>query len=62
MMETVSASETSVNIYRTTWCDISEDSHLHIRRRVNLKTQISFLIAKRHRCNYYFVYKKFNKH
>jgi hypothetical protein len=27
--EAVTSSETSVNIYQTTWCYIPEDSHLH---------------------------------
>jgi hypothetical protein len=31
MMEAVSSSETSVNIYQTTWRNIPEDSHLHVR-------------------------------
>jgi hypothetical protein len=30
MMEAVSTSETSVNFYKTTWCNIPEDSHLQI--------------------------------
>jgi hypothetical protein len=30
-------SETSVNIYQSTWRNIPEDSHLHIRRFDNLK-------------------------
>jgi hypothetical protein len=29
MMEAASTSETSVNLYETTWCSIPEDSHLH---------------------------------
>jgi hypothetical protein len=37
MMEAVSTSETSVNFYETTRRNIPEDSHLHIRRRENLK-------------------------
>jgi hypothetical protein len=36
MMEAVSTSETSVNLYQTTRCNIPEDSHLHTRRRENL--------------------------
>jgi hypothetical protein len=28
MMEAVSSSETSVNVYQTTWCNIPEDSHI----------------------------------
>jgi hypothetical protein len=30
MMEAISSTETSVNIYQTTQCKIPEDSHLHI--------------------------------
>jgi hypothetical protein len=33
MMETVNTSETSVNFYETTRCNIAEDSHLHTHRR-----------------------------
>jgi hypothetical protein len=40
MMEAVSSSETSVNIYQTTRHNIPEDSHLHIRRRENLKSHL----------------------
>jgi hypothetical protein len=36
MMEAVSTSETSVNIYETR--NIPEDIHLHTRRRENLKS------------------------
>jgi hypothetical protein len=43
MMEAVSTSETSVNIYQTTWRNILEDSHLHTRRRENLKSHTDFL-------------------
>jgi hypothetical protein len=39
-METVRTSETSVNIYLTTWQYIPEDSKLHNRRRENLKSHI----------------------
>jgi hypothetical protein len=38
MMEAVSTSETSVNIYQTTRRIIPEDKHLHTRRRENLKS------------------------
>jgi hypothetical protein len=38
MIEAVSTSETSVNFYQTTWRNIPEDSHLHTRRRENLKS------------------------
>jgi hypothetical protein len=37
MMEAVSSSEMSANIYQTTRCYIPEDSHLHTRRE-NLKS------------------------
>jgi hypothetical protein len=40
MMEAESTSETSVNFYQTTRRNIPEDSHLHIRRCENLKSQI----------------------
>jgi hypothetical protein len=40
MMETPSTSETPVNFYQTTRRNIPEDSHLHTRRRENLKNQI----------------------
>jgi hypothetical protein len=38
MMELVSTSETSINFYQTTRCDISEGCDLHNRRRENLKS------------------------
>jgi hypothetical protein len=38
MMEAVSRFETSVNFYQTTRRNIPEDSHLHTRRRENLKS------------------------
>jgi hypothetical protein len=34
----IRASATSVNIYQSTRLNIAEDSHLHIRRRENLKS------------------------
>jgi hypothetical protein len=37
MMEAAIASETSVNFYQTTRHYNPEDSHLHTRRRENLK-------------------------
>jgi hypothetical protein len=40
MMGAVSISETSVNIYQSTRCNIPEDSHLNIRSHENLKSQI----------------------
>jgi hypothetical protein len=38
IMEAVSTSETLVNIYQTTWCNIPEDSHIHNHCRKNLKS------------------------
>jgi hypothetical protein len=38
MMEATSTSETSVNFYETTRRYNPEDSHLHTRRRENLKS------------------------
>jgi hypothetical protein len=38
MMEAAKTSETSVNFYQTTRRNILEDSHLHTRRRKNLKS------------------------
>jgi hypothetical protein len=38
MMEAGSTSETRVNFYRTTRRNNPEDSHLHTRRRENLKS------------------------
>jgi hypothetical protein len=40
MMEAASTSETSVNFYQTTWRNNPEDSHLHTRRRENLKSPL----------------------
>jgi hypothetical protein len=37
MMKAVSTSETSVNFNQITRCNIPSDSHLHTRRRENLK-------------------------
>jgi hypothetical protein len=42
MMEAVITSETSVNFYETTRRNIPEDSHLHTRRRENLKSNLLF--------------------
>jgi hypothetical protein len=39
MMEAASASETSVNFYQTTRRNNPGESHLHTRRRENLKSQ-----------------------
>jgi hypothetical protein len=38
IMETASASVTSVNFYQTTRRNNPEDSHLHIRRHENVKS------------------------
>jgi hypothetical protein len=38
MMEAASTSETSANFYQTTRRTDTEDSHLHTRRRENLKS------------------------
>jgi hypothetical protein len=40
MMEAASTSETSVNFYQTTRRIITEDSHLHNRRRENLRSHL----------------------
>jgi hypothetical protein len=39
-MDAASTFETSVNFYQTTWRNIPEDSHLHTRRRENLKSHL----------------------
>jgi hypothetical protein len=44
MMEAVSSSETLVSIYQTSWFNIPEDSHLHTRRRENLKSHLKCFI------------------
>jgi hypothetical protein len=44
MMETVGTSETSVNFYQTTRRNIPEDSHLHTRRRENLKSHQNYTL------------------
>jgi hypothetical protein len=41
MMEVASSSETSVNFYQTTRRYNPEDSHLHSRRRENLKSYLA---------------------
>jgi hypothetical protein len=41
MMKAASTSETLVNVYETTRSNISEDSHLNIHRRENLKYHTS---------------------
>jgi hypothetical protein len=39
MMETVSASETSVNFYETTRRNVPEDRHLHLKAKVVILTK-----------------------
>jgi hypothetical protein len=46
MMEAVSTSETSVNFYKCTRRKNPEDSHLHTRRRENLKSHLVFLMLE----------------
>jgi hypothetical protein len=46
MMEAASARETSENFYQTTRCHNPEDSHLHTRRRENLKSCMAESIKK----------------
>jgi hypothetical protein len=41
MMEAAGISETSVNFCQTTRRSNAEDSHLHIRYRENLKSQLA---------------------
>jgi hypothetical protein len=43
MMEAASTSEKSVNFYQPTRRNIPEDSHLHTRRRENLKSHQDIL-------------------
>jgi hypothetical protein len=38
MVEAVSTSEMSVNVYQTAWTYNPQDSHLHTRHRKNLKS------------------------
>jgi hypothetical protein len=45
MMEAVITSETLVNFYQTTRRNNPEGSHLHSRRRDNLKSYISYLFV-----------------
>jgi hypothetical protein len=37
-MEVVSTSETLLNFYQTTWCNIPEDNHFHTCHCENLKS------------------------
>jgi hypothetical protein len=45
MLEAVSASETSVNLYETKWKNASNYSHLHTRRLENIKFHYSVVIV-----------------
>jgi hypothetical protein len=49
MMEAESTSETSVNFYQTTRLNNPEDSHLHTRRRENLKCHWSLTLSEEHK-------------
>jgi hypothetical protein len=51
MMEAASTSETSVNFYETTRRNIPEDSHLHTRRRKNLKSLMKRLVCFEQMCS-----------
>jgi hypothetical protein len=56
MMETASISESSANFYQTTRRNNTEDSHLHTRRRENLKSRyfclgLSIIMASRFVCS-----------
>jgi hypothetical protein len=42
MTEAASTSETSVNFYQIPWSNNPEDSHLHTRRRENLKSHKAY--------------------
>jgi hypothetical protein len=42
MVEAENTSETSVNFYQTTRRNNPEDSHIHVRRRENLKSHPEF--------------------
>jgi hypothetical protein len=52
MTEEASTSETAVNFYQTTRRTNPEDSHLHTRRRENLKSQIMFSVCAEWRVLY----------
>jgi hypothetical protein len=39
--QAVNTSETSVSFYQTTWRNIPQDTHLHTRRRENLKSHLT---------------------
>jgi hypothetical protein len=43
-MEAANTFETSVNFYQTTWCFNPQDSHLHTRYSVNVKSYMKELV------------------
>jgi hypothetical protein len=66
MIKAASTSETSVNFYRTTQRNDSEDSNLHTRRSENLKSHYCSYILKcvaisRKTNNYFSIIKHFNE-
>jgi hypothetical protein len=56
-MEAISTPETSVSIYQTARRNIPEDSHLHTRRRENLKSHNLFHLLFFYRILEYFSFK-----
>jgi hypothetical protein len=54
IMEAASTSETSVNFCHTTRRNNSEDSHLHTRRRENLKSNFTVFRVFAH--SYFFLF------
>jgi hypothetical protein len=53
MMEAVSTSETSVSFYKTAWCYIPGDSHLHTPRCENLQSHAGGLVFETRRLALY---------
>jgi hypothetical protein len=45
MMAALSFSEMLVSLYKATWCNISEDSHLHTHHHENMKSQLILFVA-----------------
>jgi hypothetical protein len=43
-MEAINASEMSFSFYQTTQCNITEDGHVHTRRRKNLKSHQALVL------------------
>jgi hypothetical protein len=50
MMEAVGTSETSVNLYETTWRNIPEGYHLHTVCRETMKSHVVIQIDAYHEC------------